>query len=180
MRTHADKDACGPPRADRYRPVRSVYPSHQLHGTPRRGWDARVQTGTNVPARTGTGRTDVMLTHTDKGACGTKSAKIPALDLPNYFQKSEIDFPTSQWSPIVRGRDEGMRLQGQEGQDLCAVAAVVIHVTVRAQRNNAPKTQCNLVCPCFSCPHSDEGRKTLILSLLFLVSLSAFLPLSHT
>ena len=46
---------------------------------------------------------------------------------------------------------------------------VVIHVTVCEQWNSTPKTPYNLVWPCLSCPHSDEGRKELILSLLFLV-----------
>jgi len=45
----------------------------------------------------------------------------------------------------------------------------IIRVRVCEQRNSAPKTQCNLVCEGLSCPHSDKDRKTLTLSLLFLV-----------
>ena len=46
---------------------------------------------------------------------------------------------------------------------------VVLRVRARVQWNNTPTTQCNLVCAGLSCPHSDEGRKALTLSLLFLV-----------
>ena len=54
MSTHTDKDACDPPRADRYRPVLSVYPSHQLQGTP-----GRVSTAGTDPQGYRTHRRDV-------------------------------------------------------------------------------------------------------------------------
>ncbi len=34
------------------------------------------------------------------------------------------------------------------------------------QRKRPPKTIYNLVCPCLSCPHSDEVRKPLILTVM--------------
>ena len=74
MRTHTNKGACGPPRANRNRPVSSVYPWHQLQGTLGRGWDARSGPVPPVPARTGTGRTDVMRIHVDKDACAPPRA----------------------------------------------------------------------------------------------------------
>ena len=84
------------------------------------------------------------------------------------------------WQRILRDSRHGFTVRGEQPDrsfdiqlqvDAWRCRPAIIRGRVRAQRNSAPKTQSNLLCPGLFCPHRHEVRKALALSILFLVDI---------